>query len=522
MKRLVFLVILLLVLLVVPLTAHAQDATPEATATPPPESAEAASSGTFDAVSKALGTLAVYAAIIAALAAGTEVITDLLRPFFGLERQPQAMETFAQMQAWLPQTLEEMGADPQAQARLQSALDQLDSTVKEFAQVASGEKIAQAIQKWALGAIKSVGAATAEQLEAKLQELGTQLKEEYNLADDVVEQALDSANQILEALKSGESLDLKLGEFKDLLKGLGLDLSQIDAAVTQALQAAGTAVGDEQLQRQLKELLKGLGVPPAQIDAAIAQALGVLNAIKEAQGAREVIKLASSLDSYGNLLDAVDGQRAEVIGSLRKVWRALRDWDGLGLTRRFGGAPEWFRARSLLGALLYILEKGWNWLRGRGGVEEGLIYLLTPENAAQLILDLDRQHHLTESRRQRILRFVTVIIGIALAVIVQIDSLDLLKPLFTRLPEALFDPNEHAYTLAQILGWEVSGWWASVRWLFTWMAAATPGMLLSGLAASAGSSFWHDQLDRLRAAKRVTEEVQTVVGQMQGAQGNQS
>ena len=89
--------------------------------------------------------------------------------------------------------------------------------------------------------------------------------------------------------------------------------------------------------------------------------------------------------------------------------------------------------------------------------------------------------------------------------VVRIDSLELLRPLFGKLPEALFDGSEHAYSLAQIstiqLGWDVTSWWGSVRWLFTWMVAATPGMLLSGLAASAGSSFWHDQLDRLRAAK---------------------
>jgi len=190
--------------------------------------------------------------------------------------------------------------------------------------------------------------------------------------------------------------------------------------------------------------------------------------------------------------------------------------------------PEWVSARSLPGALLYALEAGWNRLRGHlaGRVEEGIEVLLTPENAAQVILALDRQHYLTEVRRQRLLRAVTVVIGVALAVIVRVDSLDLLRPLFSRLPEALFDGEGHALTLASILekqlGWVVAGWWGSVRWLFTWLEAATPGMLLSGLAASAGSSFWHDQLDRLRAAKKTTEQVQAVVSQVQAAQGNQA
>jgi hypothetical protein len=33
----------------------------------------------------------------------------------------------------------------------------------------------------------------------------------------------------------------------------------------------------------------------------------------------------------------------------------------------------------------------------------------------------------------------------------------------------------------------------------------TPGIILTGLAASAGSAYWHDVLDRLQAAKKGTE-----------------
>ena len=52
------------------------------------------------------------------------------------------------------------------------------------------------------------------------------------------------------------------------------------------------------------------------------------------------------------------------------------------------------------------------------------------------------------------------------------------------------------------------------------LAKAAPGMLLSGLAASAGSAFWHDQLDRLRATKTVAEQVKAAVGQVQGTQSS--
>lgn len=39
------------------------------------------------------------------------------------------------------------------------------------------------------------------------------------------------------------------------------------------------------------------------------------------------------------------------------------------------------------------------------------------------------------------------------------------------------------------------------------------GMVLTGIAASAGSSFWHDQLDRVRAVKQSARNLQSVLNQ---------
>jgi hypothetical protein len=511
MKRQICLFLLLTILLALPQVVYASN--------------QSVNGSAGNTLTEALGTLAVYAAIIAALAAGVEVITDLLRPLFGLERQPQAMETLNRMKEWLPATLKEMEVDPQAQARLQTYLSQLDSTVREVEGLADRDRIAQEIQRWALGAVRSVGTAATEQLEARLEELGKLLKEQYGLQDADVASALDSALQVLRALQSGELLEERLQEFKDLLSDLNLDASQTSAALTKALEAAGALVGDEQLAKQLRELLTELGVPDDQMEATIAQALKILNGIKEAQGAQQVIRLAASLESFSGLLDMVESQRSDVISYFRRWWRALRDWNGLGLTRLVGKLPDWIRERSLIGVILYALEVGWNWLWGKGEAEEQLKMLLTPETVAQVLLDRDRTHQLQEVHRQRWLRFVTVVIGMALAVVVRIDSLELLRPLFgTNLPRAVFDPHGVPYTLEQIVvnllgrNWAVERWWGFLRWSITWMEAATPGMLLSGLAASGGSSFWHDQLDRLRATKKVAEQVTSMVGQFKSSE----
>jgi hypothetical protein len=88
----------------------------------------------------------------------------------------------------------------------------------------------------------------------------------------------------------------------------------------------------------------------------------------------------------------------------------------------------------------------------------------------------------SERDRHGAIRLLAMLVGIGFAAAFQIDSLELLGPL-----------SESARAL----------------WLETFGANGSHmvGLLLSGLAASAGSSFWHDQSARLRNLKKVTEAV---------------
>jgi len=86
---------------------------------------------------------------------------------------------------------------------------------------------------------------------------------------------------------------------------------------------------------------------------------------------------------------------------------------------------------------------------------------------------LRQRYAITESKRISLLRMMAAAIGIAIAMLLRINSLDILAAL---LP-------------------------AEVRLLLTGQAGAVGGMVITGLAASAGSSFWHDQLGRARAIK---------------------
>jgi len=84
-----------------------------------------------------------------------------------------------------------------------------------------------------------------------------------------------------------------------------------------------------------------------------------------------------------------------------------------------------------------------------------------------------------EQKRRGRIRFVAIIAGIFFAFIFQINTLEILKNFIT-LEEA-------------------PAWFGSV--------APIIGITLSGLAASAGSSFWHDQSAKLRSIKETKESV---------------
>ena len=89
------------------------------------------------------------------------------------------------------------------------------------------------------------------------------------------------------------------------------------------------------------------------------------------------------------------------------------------------------------------------------------------------------------SSRQRItlLRTLSAVIGIAIAFALQLNTFDMLGSFFS--PEVANTLNT---TVGQI-----------------------GGIIVTGLAASAGSSFWHDMLGRVRNIKEAVKQVEKVV-----------
>jgi hypothetical protein len=96
-----------------------------------------------------------------------------------------------------------------------------------------------------------------------------------------------------------------------------------------------------------------------------------------------------------------------------------------------------------------------------------------------------------DRRRRAYIRALAVGLGIGFAVLFQIDTLQVLTPLFPvdQLP------------------------WRGISCAFCTHVA---GLLLSSVAASTGSSFWHDQSARLRQLKNAAEAVGELTAGRQG------
>ena len=95
---------------------------------------------------------------------------------------------------------------------------------------------------------------------------------------------------------------------------------------------------------------------------------------------------------------------------------------------------------------------------------------------------LRRNYALSEKHRITLLRVISAVIGMVIAIMLQIDTFDIIGVLLpTDVQDILTQPN-----------------------------AQLGGMLVTGLAASAGSSFWHDMLGRVRNLKDVVQEVSQV------------
>lgn len=113
------------------------------------------------------------------------------------------------------------------------------------------------------------------------------------------------------------------------------------------------------------------------------------------------------------------------------------------------------------------------------------------KDIALKLATLRQKHASTEKSRITTLRVVSALIGILIAFAMQINTFEILGVLF---------PEDVISSLNTPIG-------------------HIGGMLATGLAASAGSSFWHDMLGRVRNLKNLTEQTQKTMSESGGGGG---
>jgi hypothetical protein len=104
---------------------------------------------------------------------------------------------------------------------------------------------------------------------------------------------------------------------------------------------------------------------------------------------------------------------------------------------------------------------------------------------------LRQRHQSTEKSRITTLRVISALIGIGIATVMQINTFEILSVL---IPDNVFN------SLNTPLGY-------------------AGGIIATGLAASAGSSFWHDMLGRVRNLKNIAQQVEKTISGNDGAGG---
>jgi hypothetical protein len=408
-------------------------------------------------IGSVIAALGLYAAMMAVLAVGAEVVIDGVRPIFGLKRKTNAAEAMGKLKGWLPDTLEELGVSATAQEKLNQQIGELEGiTVK-------------------------------------------------------LEDEADKVNEVLE------------GQLQEALKDLAV--YSVDALVDKHWAM---------LKPQLEpHLAKVSNVSEEDVRTWLETSL---TALKQAK----VTELQAHLQSVSTVLDAVREQRNALQGPLLRFWRWLRQ-SLFELGEYFRGKPDpdhpdrflggkwgWF-GKYIVSHLLFLpsyLEYAWAWLRRslpegdnlrdklrNLGKHKPFAPLLTIEDAAKRILEEETMQRDQDNLRIVWLRILSAAVGIWLAATLRVDSLQLLEPIMGNAVNTFRAVNDEWHTFGALIrqtgtALDFTRLPGALETIVGWLFNLTPGIVLSGLGAAAGSGFWHDQLDKLRSAKQVVTQVE--------------
>lgn len=457
---------------------------------PPPTAVPAQTEGGTDAdtpaedefnlppeINSILASLGLYILTMFTLALGTEVAVDVVKQLFGLKSKPTAKDALKDFEALLPGSPDDFGISVEEQARLQRQIRDLQ---RVLAPVATAEAILTHLQA---GDMKTA----VEQLLQEAQVLAVD-----QTLDGVVQKHLHQATAVL-AQKLALPAQLEQSVRFQIDQAIAqLDLSDVEQALRELVPRLQAELITTWIRAQLTELgAASQQTIQQQFHAVVLPQLANLGFRQEDETKlrRWLDEFLSDVENYAGhkvdiyltslneLLVGVERQRYLLQSPARRIWRRLCEID------------NWF------GAIFRRIEAFWNFMTGR--TKETLAdinnnqYVSNVYSLARVILELEQKHKDDGASRIYLIRTLSVIVGVALAYILQIDSAELLAGL---LPASTTTFLETVLVVedSRVLGLEFA-------------RNLTAGILLSGLAASAGSNFWHDRLSQLQAVRSTAE-----------------
>ncbi len=172
--------------------------------------------------------------------------------------------------------------------------------------------------------------------------------------------------------------------------------------------------------------------------------------------------------------------------------------DALKLSEEF--VPQGYRTIAKLEAVKAFLDNSTKALKSKQSSIDALIaelrnapvaaqHGISAESMIRLFADINESLNESENSRIRILRFVSFLVALGICIATGTDVFGVLAQAEPALTEALLPHLIDENTKS------VDTW---ARWL---------GTVLTAAAASSGSSYWHDQLDKVRKLKQAETSI---------------
>jgi aminoglycoside phosphotransferase len=510
--------------------------------------------------------LGMFIAMMMVMAVGTEVVIDSCKVVLGMKRKVTSLESLEKMEKMLPGQLAAVGAGAASQAQITKLIGDLQDTLEPVHQVRQAALAIQAGQfQEAFDLIVSLIPAEDQKVAAaKLEELKTRSGELLKKGLDQLTEDLGISQALANGLK--REIETEISRLVSVDSSLGFLERIFDVLQTARHQLVGEWLRGQRenlltksreqimdlFDQQVGQALLGLGLKDRHVQMARQKVELVLAAVD----AKAMASTEAYIASVEKLLRSVEQRRNQIQSPVRKLWRHLRRdrfggvWIALGMAIASFPIGWWVLAGRLtlqwavefgLGLLIGVGVGGVAWLlieglaalgalayrrmnKGKLDVDPILSQLATlhkvellwnivslspdldplkygePRGVADLdvttvaseVLESSDFHRDQERSRLRWLRVISVFVGVILAYLLQIDAAKLLDAAVPGIANTI---NVFRYEL------------------FTGLDL-TPGILLTAMAASAGSAFWHDQLKRLQYAKKQAEAVATMVQQV--------